>query len=70
MTWPIQPLSLPSHTDPTFFPGRCADIMLIKPSTGVKTKIGTFGVLHPEVLKAYDIPFPTSAVELDLEPLQ
>lgn len=33
-------------------------------------KIGTFGVLHPEVLKAYDIAFPTSALEMDLEPLQ
>jgi phenylalanyl-tRNA synthetase beta chain len=33
-------------------------------------KIGTFGVLHPEVLKAYDIAFPTSALEMDLEALQ
>jgi phenylalanyl-tRNA synthetase beta subunit len=31
--------------------------------------VGTFGILHPEVLKAYEIGFPTSAVELDLEPL-
>jgi phenylalanyl-tRNA synthetase beta subunit len=37
---------------------------------GKPQKIGTFGVLHPEVLKAYDIAFPSSALEMDLEPLQ
>ncbi len=37
---------------------------------GTPQKIGTFGVLHPEVLKAYDIAFPSSALEMDLEPLQ
>jgi len=31
--------------------------------------IGTFGILHPEVLKTYDVIFPTSVVEIDLEPL-
>ena len=56
--------------DPAFFPGRCADVMLVrKGEEGKPVRIGTFGVLHPEVLKAYDIPFPTSALEMDLEPL-
>lgn len=61
------------ETDPAFFPGRCADILLVdsrRGAAGTPQKIGTFGVLHPEVLKAYDIPFPTSALEMDLEPLQ
>ena len=30
--------------------------------------IGTLGVMHPEVLAAYEIPFVVSALELDLEP--
>ena len=56
--------------NPTFFPGRCADVMLVKKGEeGTPKKIGTFGVLHPEVLKAYDIAYPTSALEMDLEPL-
>jgi phenylalanyl-tRNA synthetase beta chain len=30
--------------------------------------VGTFGVVHPEVLAAFDVPNPVSALELDLEP--
>jgi phenylalanyl-tRNA synthetase beta chain len=64
--------------NPTFFPGRCADVMLRR--TGVVggeeqsesevTCLGTFGILHPEVLHAFDIgEYPASALEVDLEPL-
>lgn len=31
-------------------------------------EIGALGVLHPQVLKAFDIDFPCSALEFDLEP--
>ena len=31
--------------------------------------IGSFGMLHPEVLTAFDLRDPSSAVEIDLEPL-
>ena len=31
-------------------------------------RIGKFGVIHPEVLSKFDIPFPVSAVELNIEP--
>ena len=35
---------------------------------GVRS-LGYFGVVHPEVLSAFDLPFPGSALELDLEAL-
>lgn len=55
----------------TFFPGRAADIVLVEDGGAARstTVVGRFGVLHPEVLKAYEIPYPCSVVELDLEPL-
>ncbi|KAL7464506.1 hypothetical protein ACHAXS_004843 [Conticribra weissflogii] len=53
----------------TYFPGRAAEILLTSPSGGERVVIGTFGILHPEVLANFDINYPTSAVELDLEAL-
>ena len=46
----------------TFFPGRRADIIF----NG--DKIGSFGIVHPEVLGFFDIPFPCSALEINIEP--
>lgn len=34
-----------------------------------EVRLGSFGMLHPEVLKAFDLRDPSSAVEIDLEPL-
>lgn len=34
-----------------------------------EARLGSFGMLHPEVLKAFDLRDPSSAVEIDLEPL-
>ncbi|KAL1297141.1 hypothetical protein AAFC00_004717 [Neodothiora populina] len=52
--------------DPTFFTGHSAAVYL---KLGGKTqRIGTFGILHPTVLKNYELPFPVSALELQLEP--
>ncbi len=31
-------------------------------------RVGEFGIIHPEVLQAFDIPNPVSALELNLEP--
>lgn len=53
--------------DPTFFPGRSATILLSK--AGVETEIGTFGVVHPTVLANFEIDYPTSALEIDVEAL-
>mmetsp|Transcript_18226 Transcript_18226/g.28402 ORF Transcript_18226/g.28402 Transcript_18226/m.28402 type:complete len:632 (-) Transcript_18226:326-2221(-) len=62
--------TIKESTEETFFPGRCADILLTYPgSGGAQLKIGSFGILHPEVLKSFDIQYPASSVELDLEPL-
>jgi phenylalanyl-tRNA synthetase beta chain len=49
--------------DSTFFPGRRADVIF----NGVK--IGVFGIIHPLVLKKFDIHFPASSLEINIEPL-
>ena len=46
----------------TFFPGRHAAIY------AKGERVGEFGVVHPEVLEAFDIQYPVSAMELELEP--
>ncbi len=48
--------------DETFFEGSRADIYLDG------QKIGVFGVVHPQVLSNYEIPFPCVALEMTLEP--
>jgi phenylalanyl-tRNA synthetase beta chain len=52
-------------TDSTYMPGRAAAIYLNL--AGEPTRIGTFGVLHPNVLKKFELPFPTSTLELNVE---
>lgn len=51
----------------SYFPGRAAEILLTKPGGVERMSIGTFGILHPEVLGNFDIQYPTSSLELDLE---
>ncbi|SCU83441.1 LADA_0C11474g1_1 [Lachancea dasiensis] len=52
---------------PTFFPGRGAKIMF-RPKEGEEPKkIGYLGVLHPEVMKNFDLPYAASYVELNSE---
>jgi len=52
----------------TYFPGRAAEILLTKPEWEEKqVSIGTFGILHPEVLENFDVQYPSSALEMDLE---
>ena len=48
--------------DPTFFPKRHATVL----SQG--KPVGHFGVVHPQVLANFDIPYPVSALELNIEP--
>ncbi|VVC31688.1 Putative DNA-binding domain,B3/B4 tRNA-binding domain,Phenylalanyl-tRNA synthetase, B3/B4,Phenylalanyl- [Cinara cedri] len=48
--------------DETYFPGRCAQIIY-------RGKvIGLMGVLHPEVITAYELNMPCSAFEINIEP--
>lgn len=49
--------------DPSFFDGRCAQV--IGPRN---TVLGTFGILHPEVMANFGLPMPCSAVEINIEP--
>ena len=53
--------------DATFFPGRNAFVYLRH--NGESTKIGVFGVLHPEVMQKYELPMAASALELNVEVL-
>lgn len=48
--------------DETYFPGRCAQIIYRG------NVIGLMGVLHPEVISAYELTMPCSAFEINLEP--
>lgn len=48
--------------DSTYFPGRQAAVL----SHG--WQVGAFGVVHPNVLEKFDIPYPVSALELNIEP--
>jgi phenylalanyl-tRNA synthetase beta chain len=52
----------------TYFPGRAAEVLLTTPGSE-RVSIGTFGILHPEVLGNFDIQYPSSCLELDLESL-
>lgn len=56
-----------SEKHPTFFPGRGADVFY-RSSPGGKAKcIGLIGVIHPEVMKNFEIPYAASYVEIDAE---
>jgi phenylalanyl-tRNA synthetase beta chain len=53
--------------EPTFFPGRSAVVKYRTPKGNV-IQIGSFGILHPDVLRNFEIIYPGSAVEINLEP--
>ncbi|KAG2116057.1 uncharacterized protein F5147DRAFT_743535 [Suillus discolor] len=58
--------------DPAYFPGRAATIYYRPPpSKTSKTDrdivIGTLGVLHPTVLEKFEITYPCSALEFNME---
>jgi phenylalanyl-tRNA synthetase beta chain len=55
------------HDEPTFFPGRSA-IVKYRNSKGEVIQIGSLGIFHPDVLNAFQINYPGSAVEINLEP--
>jgi phenylalanyl-tRNA synthetase beta chain len=63
----IAPLSDDAHESKMYFAGRAAEVLLTKPGSSEKIRLGTFGILHPSVLKNFDIQYPSSVMELDLE---
>ena len=50
-------------SDKLYLEGRCAEVYLKE--TGMA--VGTFGTVHPEVLESFELEFPTSAVDIDLQ---
>lgn len=65
ITWSLDKKNgyyLLAEDDPTYFPQRCAKIML----NG--NVIGKMGVLHPDVIHKFDLHLPCSALEITIEP--
>ncbi|GBG30990.1 Phenylalanine--tRNA ligase beta subunit [Hondaea fermentalgiana] len=54
--------------DRMFFPGRGATIMWKPHDATEYTELGSFGVLHVEVLQNFSIPFPCTVLEMTIEP--
>ena len=55
-----------ANSDPSYLPGHAAAVYL-QLSGQKPQQIGSFGVMHPTVLKNFELPFPTSTLELNLE---
>lgn len=53
--------------NPTFFPGRGAKVFFRSAENGEGKVIGKLGVLHPEVMNNFDIPYAASSVEINAE---
>lgn len=51
----------------TYFPGRGAKVMFRTKEGEQAKQIGTLGVLHPEVMQNFDVPYAASFVELNSE---
>ena len=59
---PVENLQVMGEAGPQFHPGQSATLRL-----GPKTLLARFGMLHPSLLKAFDIDLPVAAVELFLD---
>lgn len=53
--------------NPTFFTGRGAKVFFRHTPNGKPVQIGSLGVLHPEVLEHFQIPYAASSVEINAE---
>ncbi|KAL2014690.1 hypothetical protein VTN00DRAFT_2215 [Thermoascus crustaceus] len=51
--------------DPTYFPGHAASIHVR--IGGKEHVIGAFGILHPTVLEKYELKYPVSTLEMNIE---
>jgi len=59
---PTSGYSLQQGQEPIYFPGRAADIV------AYGEVVGSLGVLHPDVITAFDLNLPCSALEINIEP--
>ncbi len=55
--------------EPCFFPGMGAKIVLQFDDGRVNKDVGIIGVMHPQVLSNYDISYPCTITELDIDAL-
>jgi phenylalanyl-tRNA synthetase beta chain len=65
MAVPAQSITVKEATAtdvPYLFPGRAAEVLV----NG--KRVGVFGVVHPEILAKFELPYPCSVCELNLEP--
>jgi phenylalanyl-tRNA synthetase beta chain len=55
--------------DPLFFAGMSADIILVNTTSGSnkETLLGSMGVVHPNVLKNFEVDYPCTILELNVE---
>lgn len=61
----------PTSVEPTStFDNLKEKLVAALPSSGTSrdVEIGSIGILHPTVLKAYELDFPCSAMEFDVDP--
>lgn len=54
-------------TNPTFFPGRGAKVFFRAAEGSPVQHVGAIGVLHPEVMTGFEIPYAASSVEINAE---
>lgn len=54
-------------SNPTFFPGRGAKVFFRHAEGAEPKNVGAIGVLHPEVLGYFEIPYAASSVEINAE---
>jgi len=59
---PSSGYTLKEGQDSIYFPGRAADII------AYGQVVGSLGVLHPDVITAFDLNLPCSALEINIEP--
>lgn len=55
------------NSEETFFPGRGATIFFRVKEGEKEASIGSLGVLHPDVLSRFEIPYAASGLEINLE---
>ena len=63
----VDTFSLRPSSHPSYFPGRRADIVLHRLAQKDEVIVGQFGILHPDVMGQFGIPYVCSALEINLE---
>lgn len=54
-------ISILNVADSSYFPGRCAEVMV------KNVCIGHLGILHPDVIAKFDLTLPCAALEINIE---